>query len=140
VYREWLNMALLADAIKVDTRDETKLRAVKFSPRGWAWVDPLKDMQAAIAGIQTGLTSRQAVLAEGGPDEVEDIFDQLAHEQDLAEERGISIEAKPAAPAADPADEEDDGDDTGDDTKKKKTARAEVLAALANGGSRNGSR
>jgi lambda family phage portal protein len=131
VYREWLNMALLAGAVKVDTRDETKLRAVKFSPRGWAWVDPLKDMQAAIAGIQTGLTSRQAVLAEGGPEEVDEVFEQLKYEKDRAAELGITIEAKPPAPIDD---EEDDEDDDSDGKKKKaKTARAEVLEAIGGG-------
>lgn len=34
---------------------------------GWDWVDPLKDVQATVASIQAGLTSRKAaVLASGG--------------------------------------------------------------------------
>ncbi|HXF24366.1 MAG TPA: hypothetical protein VN602_07590, partial [Gemmatimonadaceae bacterium] len=63
--------------------------------RGWAWVDPLKDMQATILGIQHGIDSRTDALTEQGLD-LETTFQHLSEEIKLAEEYGIDI--NPVAP------------------------------------------
>lgn len=138
VFREWLNASLLSGALVLDTRDARKFYAVKFSPRGWAWVDPLKDAQAGLLAIQSGLSSRQMLLDEQGVD-FEDVVEDLKLENEMAAEAGVDISGPKAAAA--PADDEGDDDETGDDSKKKKkadddedrTARNRV-AALSSGG------
>lgn len=97
VYIEWLNMALLNGALKLDARDARKFSAVRFTPRGWPWVDPLKDVQAGLLAISAGLASRTQLMGEQGVD-LEDTLEDLADENDLAEQFGIDISIdKPAA-------------------------------------------
>jgi lambda family phage portal protein len=95
VYGEWVSMALLTGALVLDSRLASDYSDVTWRPRGWAWVDPLKDIQARVLGIQHGMDSRtEAIDEEGG--ELEDTFSNLKKEQDLAKEYGIEI--NPVAP------------------------------------------
>lgn len=101
VYLEWLNSALLYSAITLDSRDVRKFLKYRFIPRGWAWVDPLKDAQAGIESIQNGLASRTSLLAERG-DDLETILEELAEESRLAEQYGVEIDT--ASDKSEPAD------------------------------------
>lgn len=92
VYDWFLWGALLTGNLALDSRDPKKFQAVKWTPRGWAWVDPLKDMTAAVMGIENLLGSRTGYLAEQGED-FEDICDEQASEKDIAEQAGLKIPA-----------------------------------------------
>lgn len=120
IYQEWLNSALLYSAIALDTRDYRKFLRYRFIPRGWAWVDPLKDARAGIESIQNGLASRTSLLAEQGED-LETILEELAEEQRLAADYGISIEPvtgqTPAAESADELEDEPEVDKSEDETE-----------------------
>lgn len=98
VYRDWLNSALLVGAVKLDSRVVTKFLNVRWSPRGWAWVDPLKDTEAAIMGIQTGMQSRTQALAEQGV-RFEEVLADLADETKMAVDAKVDI-AGPVASAS----------------------------------------
>jgi len=95
LYRAWVPMARLAGALKVDGRIASDLTAIAWKGRGWAWIDPLKDMQGTVLGIQHGLDSRTDALMEQGLD-LETTFQHLRQEIDLAEKYGIDI--NPVAP------------------------------------------
>ena len=47
-----------------------------FRGRGWNWVDPLKEINAAVVGLQNGVLSMQDVAANYGRD-VEETFSAL---------------------------------------------------------------
>ena len=112
-------------------------------------MDPLKDVQAAVVAIQTGLGSRTEYLAEQGEDP-EEVMKELAAEQQLADDLGVDVsgpKSTAAVPASDPdEDSKDDGKKAGDggggdggsssDSARAGGARPDVLAALANGGAR----
>lgn len=134
VYRNWINFALLSRALVLDQRDSQKFLPAKFSPRGWAWVDPLKDTQAGVMGIQAGLTSRQALLAEQGLD-FEEVLEQLAMENEMAEEAGVSISG-PTVVAVDNTDQQDEQPAKTDDTKSANGNGHNRIAAF--GGRKNG--
>jgi lambda family phage portal protein len=89
VYRRWLSMADLVGRLPL-SGPTAKYYDISFMPRRWQWVDPLKDVQANIEAIKWGLKSRTQVVAETGGD-LEDIFDQLAAENRLAEEKDVEI-------------------------------------------------
>jgi len=135
VFEDWLKMALLSGELVLDSRDPSKFLAGKWEPRGWQWVDPLKDVQAAILGIGAGLTSRDAVVSEKGED-VEEIFEALKEENELAEEYDIDISLSAKAPKVSKGEgetvsEEDTGETEtggGDGTTQKKSARVIALA------------
>jgi capsid protein len=68
-------------------------------PRGWAWVDPLKDIQASVMAINNGLDTRTDVNAENGR-EFEEIVTTLAAEKALAAKLGLDFTAEKPTPAA----------------------------------------
>lgn len=90
IYAEWLEFAQLSGRLYLDSRDWSLYLAVKFMPRGWDWVDPLKDINATVAAIDNGLTSRTRALAEQGED-FEEIAEELFEEQELIAELGLNL-------------------------------------------------
>lgn len=99
VYEEWLAASLLAGGLVLDSRDFRKFLEARWTPRGWAWVDPEKDINASVIAITNGLASRTEVLAERGAD-YEEVLEQLKHEKELAEEAGLEFtgQAQPQSP------------------------------------------
>ncbi len=99
VFEAWLEMAILRGALNLPMAKFQKFNAVKWQPRGWQWVDPLKDVDASIAAVGAGFKTRAQVVAEAGED-IEAVFAQLAKEQDLAKQYGLTLTSeKPKAPA-----------------------------------------
>lgn len=68
----WLDMAALAGIGNINLADYSKRRSnyQKFiwHPRGWDWVDPLKDVQAAQTQVRAGFSTITEILAAKGKD------------------------------------------------------------------------
>lgn len=148
VYREWMTQALLMgtggyeEGLRLDSRPTKRLRVVRWTARGWQWVDPVKDITAAIMGIAVGMTSRTRELREQGI-RFEEVLEDLADEMDAADEAEVDISGPknetappPAQTPADAAVKKDDAaegnDPTGDEptAAAKKAARAVVANRL----------
>jgi lambda family phage portal protein len=67
VFQNWLKQAMLTGAVQLSIRDYARI-SDNWRPRGWDWVDPLKDIQAAILAINNGLDSRTDYCDERGKD------------------------------------------------------------------------
>lgn len=112
IYEKWLACSLLSGAVVLDSRDPSKFLAVKWQARGWAWVDPLKDVQASILAANNGLDSRTRLVAEKGED-FEEILEELAEEKKLIDAAGLvftgadTVSKNPEP--ADPGGPENDG-------------------------------
>jgi len=108
VYTDWLDMAILSGQVPLLMADINRLNAPNWHPRTWDWVDPLKDIKARIEALNAGLTSRTAICAEQGVD-FEDLCEQLAKEQELMKQHGITLPEASAGkdPAAEPQDDPD---------------------------------
>ena len=65
-----------------------------FRSRGFSWVDPLKEINANIVGLQNGVLSLQDVAAHYGRD-VEEVFEAVERERELAESHCISLAFQP---------------------------------------------
>jgi lambda family phage portal protein len=109
VYKAWLPMAILSGAVDVPfSRLEEYLdrKAAIFKGRRWPWVDPTKDVDAAIKAIDYNLKTKTKVIAEGDGDDYEDVVAERAYEVKLERGKGlpaISPDLEPAKPApADP--------------------------------------
>jgi lambda family phage portal protein len=109
MYRAWIETALLAGALALPSRDPRRYQAVKHSARGWAWIDPLKEVTAAKIAIAEGLTSRTRVLAEKG-DDFETIMNEQAHEAEVAAAKGLKIESAGSLKIVMNIDDDDDTD------------------------------
>jgi lambda family phage portal protein len=90
LYSAWLGMAMLTGRLALASRDPSRYQAVRHRPRGWQWIDPEKEANAAVVSIQNGLGTRTGFLAEKGED-LEDVLAELAWEQELAQKYGLSI-------------------------------------------------
>ncbi|OPY74728.1 MAG: Phage portal protein, lambda family [Syntrophorhabdus sp. PtaU1.Bin058] len=90
IFESWLKMALFTQQIKLPFSKYEKFNSPIWRPRGWAWVDPLKDITALEKGIALGVDSRTNALLEEG-ESLEETFEELATEEKLADEKKISI-------------------------------------------------
>jgi lambda family phage portal protein len=102
LYDDWLRWQVLLAKLPFDFARLDKYRTVYWQGRRWAWVDPQKEVSAAVEAIHEKLKSRTRVIAEGG-DDIEDVFEEIEAEEKLAARKKIKLpdggEAKPAAPA-----------------------------------------
>jgi len=136
VYEAWREMALLMGKIPMRA-SITDYDRVLMQPRGWAWVDPKKDIDASVVALENRLTSRRRILAEGGAN-LEDVFEEIAEEETLMRSLGILPVPKKAgapgaaAPVADATDDNADDDaeddeplpDAADDAADQPTAES----------------
>jgi lambda family phage portal protein len=90
IYAEWIGFAQLSGQLVLDNRPDEAFLDVQHIPRGWQWVDPLKDVNASIAEIDNGLNSRARVCAEQGTD-FEEIAQELLEEQEIIDELGLIL-------------------------------------------------
>jgi len=70
--------------------------AVRWQPKRWSWIDPEKEIKAKQIALETKLTSRTREAAASGED-IEEIFQELADEQALADTMGIDLQPKKPA-------------------------------------------
>jgi lambda family phage portal protein len=87
IFLEWLRIASLSpkSGLPSEARGWT---AHDWMPRGWDWVDPLKDIQAAALSVRLGLNSRSQLAAAHGRD-YEEVLQDLQKEAALEEQYGI---------------------------------------------------
>lgn len=107
LYREWLNMALLTGSLSLGSFDARRFQDVRWTPRGWGWVDPLKDSQAGALAIGQGLNSRKRILSEQGLD-FEEVLEELAEENKLAASHGVQLAGPPEKVESTKDDKDDD--------------------------------
>lgn len=91
VYGAWLRASVLAGAINVAPRDLDRVRrAVRWMPRGFPWVDPAGELDAAQKEVAMGINTLTRLAAERGRD-IEDLFKERAREIELAKKLGVPL-------------------------------------------------
>ncbi len=93
VFEAWLEMALLSGVLvrtyggPLPANRFDKFNAPKWSPRGWDWVDPFKDIQASDLEYQLGSTTLTEICSKKGRD-IENVMEERAGEINLINEIG----------------------------------------------------
>ena len=108
VFQNWLKQAMLTGAVQLSLRDYERVQDT-WRARGYDWIDPLNDVQAAILAINNGLDSRTDYCDERGEDFLETV-EKLEAEKTLLEAAGVLSSASamaPSKPNADKAKPED---------------------------------
>lgn len=118
VFPEWLKWALTTGALELPSRNAARWGDHEWQPRGWDWVDPLKDIAATEKALANRLTSRTRVCAERGVD-FEDLLAEIAAEEKLAREYEVEIAPPKASPALPPRGRRDGEDDEEDDEETR---------------------
>lgn len=102
VYAAWLESSYLTGAIEITMGDYEAIQEPTWQPRGWQWVDPVKDVQATILAINNGLATRTDALAAQGQDFEETVL-MLAQEKLLLDENGVELAASEQKPSKETA-------------------------------------
>ncbi len=92
VWTRWLEAAALSGAL--DLPDMAKAKPVHWIPPRWDWVDPLKDIQAQLLGIEAGLVSRRKAVEATGYD-IEEIDRENAADAERAAALGLHYSTSP---------------------------------------------
>jgi lambda family phage portal protein len=97
VFDRWLAAAVGAGELSLPGYDlaPERFEAVRWFPRGWAWVDPTKEVKAYEDAVRAGFKTQAQVVAEGGGD-LEDLLVARAAEVDRAEQLGLQFTSNPA--------------------------------------------
>lgn len=122
VFEDWLSWTLSFGFIRLPNGSALpvskfdKFNAPDWKPRRWAWVDPMKDMQANVIAVEKGFNSRRRIIAEEGRD-IEEVFMEQSEDRKLEKSFGLTFpiegvekspgeegeDVTPSAPAASPA-------------------------------------
>ena len=120
IFQWWLAREIKHNGLKVPD-GVTTAWSHQWGYPGWPYLDPSKEIKAYAEAIANGLTSRQAVLAEVGDMNIEDVAAQLGKEEKLFEEAGATITiGQPGASTAKTTESTDDDNKTeGEDNGAK---------------------
>lgn len=95
IFQEWLVMAMTSGEVNLPIFRYEKFRnAAHFRPRGFAWVDPQREIAAHVMALNNGLVSMQDVEANYGRD-IDEVFEQISLEKELAANYGLSMAFEP---------------------------------------------
>jgi len=123
VFDVWLDMAVLSGALPLANYEmgADRYKAVRWMPRGWAWVDPGKEVEAYKEAVRCGFKTLAEVVAEQGGD-LEELMQGRRQELDVAADLDLKFDTDPgsdpapAAPTSAAAAPADDNDDDNPDT------------------------
>lgn len=97
VFDAWLDMASLSGALDLPNYEanEAVYKAVRFVPRGWSWVDPVKEVSAYKDAVRSGFMTASDVVAQSGQD-FDEMMNQRKREVDTADGLGLIFDTDPA--------------------------------------------
>jgi lambda family phage portal protein len=120
VFERWLRFAILSGQVDSPITINDLQRLVDgqtWQGRRWTWVDPLKDINAAVVAIENRLESRTGVVGDNG-DDFEDLLEEIAEEEALAKQKGVELpQVEPPLASVEP---EEPGEETPAKKPKKK--------------------
>ena len=95
IFKSWLEMAISKGAINLPIEKFDKFyNAINYIPRSFLGIDPLKEMQSNIIGLQNGTITYADISAAYGRD-TEELFEQHQKEKQLADQYGIKLAYQP---------------------------------------------
>ena len=92
VYEAWLEQAVLSCYLRFQDYEMRieRYQVTRWTPRGYSWVDPNKEINATIAAIKSGLTTVTEEVAKQGGDFEENIK-VIAREKEILDEYGVTL-------------------------------------------------
>jgi lambda family phage portal protein len=94
VFKEWLNLAVLSGELPFPDFElrPARYNQAKWMPRGWSWVDPLKEVKAFREAEQAGYLSKADVISSYSGGDYDETITALAREQQFASDAGIKLD------------------------------------------------
>jgi lambda family phage portal protein len=103
--------------------------ASSFRPRGWQWVDPQKEINAAVTAMHNGVMSMQDVAGQYGRD-VEETFSQWQRDKEMADAFGLELAFFPFGGNEATKGVEVSDDNDADDEEEPAPRRQEVVVNI----------
>ena len=91
VYDDWLKMAILNKKLDLPFSKLAKYKSVFWQPRGFQWVDPVKEVASDKMAVASGFKSEQMVVSGLGYD-LETVYRQQKRAKIMREKYGIITE------------------------------------------------
>ena len=97
VFEAWLAAAMENNSFGIGINKYNKFAdSAEFRGRAWNWVDPQKEMNAAISGMKAGILSLQDVASQYGKD-TEELLAQIQRDKALMDQFGVKYALEPYA-------------------------------------------
>jgi lambda family phage portal protein len=100
IHREFLDAAALVGAVKLGQdyfSNTDKYTAVRFKPRGWAWIDPAREVAAYKMAERCGYMTKDDVISTTHPSaDFEDVMKGLQREREFADDLDLVLDTDPA--------------------------------------------
>jgi lambda family phage portal protein len=94
--RWWMDEAVLSGRLNLPgyADEPEQYLDVAWTPSGWSWIDPQKDIEAKQTAVRCGFTSREKVCAESGEDASE-IDQEQIRDNARADAAGLVYDSDP---------------------------------------------
>lgn len=112
VFRVWLEHVMDFGLIPISGpgKLEKFTAGISWRARGFQWVDPLKEINAAVVGLQNGILSHGDIAANYGRDS-EETFAQIQRDMEVAKLYGLTMAYQPFGEKTGIAPDIDDDDE-----------------------------
>lgn len=127
IFAKWLKAALMNGAVKLPYSQFERFNKPEFLGRRWQWVDPYKDVQAAVTAVDNGLSTRTRELKKQGYD-FDDIVEELKRENQKLKDAGINFGN--SQPVDKKLLKDDDDDDENDDREENQLILKDLVTVL----------
>lgn len=96
IWAAWMDSVVLSGVLPVDDYYQNRrlYMRVRWVPQGWAYFNPVQDVQSQEKQVQAGFKSRTSVRLEQGEDP-DEIDDEIANENAIADQLGFSFTSDP---------------------------------------------
>lgn len=113
IFEQWLGMALTMGALGgLPASKFDKFNSPAWQPRGFQWIDPVKDIEADERAVALRTRTRTQICADRGVD-FEDVVDELAAEEEYIKAAGLDV--MPVAAVAAPGKPDESKEEKADD-------------------------
>jgi lambda family phage portal protein len=118
VFEHWLDMAVMAGEINLKGYEimPERYQSVKWQPRGWGYIDPVKEVTAYKEAVKAGFTTLTEVIGQDGGD-FDDVMTQREREVQTAKAKGLIFDTDPLAIEVETVKEQDEDLASSDDTE-----------------------
>lgn len=97
VFEKWLDISVLSGVLPLKNYETMPqlYRNPQWKPRGWAWVDPQKEVVASLQAVRAGFKTLADVVSDGGGD-LDELMTQRQDEVTTAAELKLVFDSDPA--------------------------------------------
>ena len=94
IFEDWFDWSnYITNKIRLGTNKKNIIPKSEWQARGWAWVDPVKEVRAQAEAVANGFTTRNKVCSESTGRNFEDTAEALKEEEEIIKENNLSVTA-----------------------------------------------